>query len=395
MSTTIRVIDYTANAGGGVRFTSQLLPALMRQRAGARFELVSHGAALGRYQELLARTGVAIRTIDIAPDGTDWRFDVSQMALDGCDLAWLPWIHRHRVAQSHAGRVVGSFHDAILFQFEAMFDGLLPAGAADDERRTLRQWFASPAGIAVSSDATVATLGSIFGVPDDRLAVIPVSGEHAKPQAAAPALPAEWTWANEPFLLCPANISPHKNHETLLRGVAKWGSRRHRLVLTGDATHLDKCKWSRAVSVREIAEQCGFVMGESLIPLGYVSDEIYDALLQRAWALVMPTLAEGGGSFPVFEAQQRGIPVLCSDIPVLREQMARSGAQVAWFDPHEAEHLATQLRTFDELYPAWKTTAVNQIRTMRRRSWDDVATEYWIRFDEQLGVGSRSMRLAS
>jgi hypothetical protein len=69
---------------------------------------------------------LSIRVIDIKPDATEWRFDVPESAFDGCDLAWLPWVHRHRVPQSCANHIVGSFHDAILFQFEDMFAPLLP-----------------------------------------------------------------------------------------------------------------------------------------------------------------------------------------------------------------------------------------------------------------------------
>lgn len=62
----------------------------------------------------------------------------------------------------------------------------------------------------------------------------------------------------------------------------------------------------------------------------------------------MPTLAEGGGSFPVREAVERGIPAVVSDIPVLREMIERLGGEVLWFDPHSPESLAASLATFAE-----------------------------------------------
>jgi glycosyltransferase involved in cell wall biosynthesis len=380
MPTTLRVIDYVANAGGGVRFAIELLSALAGRRDDVRLQLVSHGPALKRYQDLLAAAGVlSVEFIDLAPASTPWRFDVPPAAFDGCDVAWLPWIHRHRLVGGPPVTVIASFHDAILFQFSHLFADLLPAGALDEERASMLAWFASPARIVVSSNATLAALDQTFAAPADRFRVIPLSGEHAaRPRDATP-LPADWAWADDPFLLCPANISPHKNHEALLRGVAAWG--RHRpLVLTGDSTHLDQCKWSRAVALRDLAAGLGFEFGRSLLPLGYVLDDAYYGLLDRAWALVMPTLAEGGGSFPVFEALVRGVPVVCSDIPVMREQMRRLNADVLWFDPADPASLAARLGELESNYPALKSRAAAQIRTLCRRTWAEVADDYWTTF---------------
>lgn len=52
--------------------------------------------------------------------------------------------------------------------------------------------------------------------------------------------------------------------------------------------------------------------------LGALPDAAVAALMTRARALVFPSLAEGFG-LPPLEAAARGLPVLCSDLPVLRE----------------------------------------------------------------------------
>ncbi|MGQ0610517.1 MAG: glycosyltransferase family 4 protein [Paracoccaceae bacterium] len=52
--------------------------------------------------------------------------------------------------------------------------------------------------------------------------------------------------------------------------------------------------------------------------LGALPDGAVAALMVRARALVFPSLAEGFG-LPPLEAAARGLPVLCSDLPVLRE----------------------------------------------------------------------------
>ncbi|MCM8787758.1 MAG: glycosyltransferase family 4 protein [Candidatus Omnitrophica bacterium] len=58
-------------------------------------------------------------------------------------------------------------------------------------------------------------------------------------------------------------------------------------------------------------------------------DDILAYLYSKAYAFVFPTLAEGFG-IPVLEAFSLGCPVLCSDIPVLRE-VAEDGA--LYFNP--------------------------------------------------------------
>jgi glycosyltransferase involved in cell wall biosynthesis len=220
-----------------------------------------------------------------------------------------------------------------------------------------------------------------------------LSGEHALPNDGAPGAPP--VPLPPRFLVCPANTSPHKNHEVLLRGVARWG-RRWPLVLTGAGTTLatPTRRWLRPVrwllerarlvaphrepGLMRLARHLGFEPGHSLFPLGYLEDPAYYAVLARASALVMPTLAEGGGSFPVEEALLRGIPVVSSDIPVMREQIERRlGGRAIWFDPRDPEALARALADLEAHYEEHLAGARRQVPHLRVRRWGDVARDYW------------------
>ena len=57
--------------------------------------------------------------------------------------------------------------------------------------------------------------------------------------------------------------------------------------------------------------------------------ETLESLYALADCLVLPTLHEGFG-LPVLEAMARGVPVVCSDLPVLREV---AGSAALYFDP--------------------------------------------------------------
>jgi glycosyltransferase involved in cell wall biosynthesis len=56
--------------------------------------------------------------------------------------------------------------------------------------------------------------------------------------------------------------------------------------------------------------------------------------------MAFPSLVEGFG-LPVLEAMVRGVPVACSDIPVLREV---AGDAAAFFDPLDAGSIARVLQ---------------------------------------------------
>lgn len=389
----IRVIDYIGNTGGGLRFAVEMLKGFLRSGLDARFELVSHGGALQSYKWLFRKHDIPIEATAIRPAnpwrswyprllrlpgggplgrslglGTEWYHSVPNAALQGCDVAWLPWMHRHRIAATAGENVVASFHDATVLQFE----GLVSVAERSQELETVRRWLRSSARIVVSSQSTVAAMGDLFGVPAERLHVVSVSGSHdALPASSSRG---QGIWMGRPFLIYPANTNLHKNHEVLLEGVARWGFR-HPLVLTGQGTTV--ADRGRGADLRRHATNLGFRLGESLIGLGYLSDDVYYGVLERAWALVMPSLAEGGGSFPVFEAMQRGIPVVCSDIPVMREQLSWTGGELLWFDPRDPSALAARLRELEQGYPAIRARAVRQVAALRRRSWSDVAVEYW------------------
>jgi glycosyltransferase involved in cell wall biosynthesis len=336
--------------------------------------------------------------------GKERHFDVPEAAFRECDVAWLPWFHQHRIPDSVSVKVIASFHDTILMT-ESLLDPYL-ARFVPDEKDTTRQWLASKARIVVSSRTTVSVLGRILGAPPQRFDFVPLSGRNARMHLKEDKAP-EWEWTQRPFLLCPANTARHKNHDLLLRGVGQWGGRRT-LVLSGLGTELNRQRGryilrigeelgiipvTRRTQLRRLAESSGLTIGDKLIPLGYVPEGVYYSLLRRSWALVMPTLAEGGGSAPVGEAVLCGIPVICSDIPIMREHMERVGARVLWFNPHNHEDLARRLKDLEDNYEQYKNIAVQQVDTLNPRTWRDVAEDYWrIMLSRDSETGGKSAR---
>ncbi len=70
-----------------------------------------------------------------------------------------------------------------------------------------------------------------------------------------------------------------------------------------------------------------------------VNDQEIIAYYKNAFSFVFPSFHEGAG-IPPIEAMSCGCPVLCSDIPVLKE---RCGEAALYFNPHSPEDIAQKI----------------------------------------------------
>jgi len=103
---------------------------------------------------------------------------------------------------------------------------------------------------------------------------------------------------------------------------------------------------------------------------GQVSDDDLAAILTGARALVFPSDDEGYGLPPV-EALACGTPVVCTDVPALREVLGDRATYVPFGDLLEA---------------AWSGNG--RPTSPLQRTWDDVARETWAVYAEATGTNS-------
>jgi glycosyltransferase involved in cell wall biosynthesis len=153
----------------------------------------------------------------------------------------------------------------------------------------------------------------------------------------------------EPFLLYPANLWPHKNHQRLFQAFALVRARRPelRLVLTG-ADHARR-RFPTGVESR-----------------GHVPIEELVELYRSAAALVYPSLYEGFG-IPCLEAMASGCPVACARIASLPEVC---GDAAVYFDPSLVEDIA---RAIDDVLAKPPAGGVERAA---RFTWDDCARRH-------------------
>jgi glycosyltransferase involved in cell wall biosynthesis len=184
-------------------------------------------------------------------------------------------------------------------------------------------------------------------------------------------------------VFCPANYNAHKNHDTLLVAWSRFERRReHPLMLVGEGLDALSAEWSmvnntywRQDRLIGLVHRCGLQADADYYARGYVSTVELRWLMRHAAALIMPSLAEGGGSYPVEEALDSGIPVLCSDLPVLREHLDGRSAEIGWFDPYSPESMVKALNTLFDDYSRYKASAERAAHD-RRPTWDEVAAAY-------------------
>lgn len=243
----------------------------------------------------------------------------------GADLLWCPANLGPR--WSPVPRVV-TLHDVIPFEYPNALSRITQAvtrwlltGASRGARRVLTD-------SAGSAEAIV----RVIGIPRDRITPVPLASA-APPEYAAADLAAEIEDMGlddgRPFVLSTGNRLPHKNFDGLVRGLATIPKeRRPRLVVTGshDADPLEPL-------VAELG------LADDVVLPGWVTRRRLEALYRGAALYVCPSFDEGFG-LPVLDAMRRGVPVLASDVLVLREV---GGDAARYVDPRDPSAIGAEI----------------------------------------------------
>lgn len=159
-----------------------------------------------------------------------------------------------------------------------------------------------------------------------------------------------------PLLLVPARITPRKNVELALRVVAaiRAAGRPAGMIVTGpvdphrssEHDYLDRLLELR--STLGLDEVARFLATE---PDGAPTDPVVDQLYRLVDVLFLPSRDEGFG-LPLLEAAANRVPIVCSDLAVLREI---AGDDATYIDPDaDPTVIAQKLIDLLEADPAWR-----------------------------------------
>jgi glycosyltransferase involved in cell wall biosynthesis len=209
--------------------------------------------------------------------------------------------------------------------------------------RAYRRW--AYEGAARRADLVITTseysrgrLVEIAGIPADRVVsvLMGIDVDRFRPQPGpADATLAERLSLPERYVVYPANLWPHKNHDLLVDALAQVDDRDLHLVLTGQG-------YGRGHALRERARRMG-VEGR-VRHLGFLAADDVPALYRGASAMIFPSLYEGFGS-PPLEAMACGCPVASSTRGSLAEVI---GGAALTFDPESVEEIAASIARIAE-----------------------------------------------
>ncbi len=116
-----------------------------------------------------------------------------------------------------------------------------------------------------------------------------------------------------------------------------------------------------------------FKLQDRVVHLGYVERAQYSELLARAEVLVVPSFGEGFG-LPVLEAMAAGVPVVCSDIPVLREV---GGNAAQYVNPHNPDDIARGIEAVLSNEMLQSEMIARGKERARECTWERCARETW------------------
>jgi glycosyltransferase involved in cell wall biosynthesis len=219
---------------------------------------------------------------------------------------------------SHAARVVRWHNVRPLFMLHDLIPVLHPEfcrrGETERHEARLRNMLSLGHGIIVNSQATRDDLCRY--AEQHALAVPPVVVAPLAPATRLKLTPLAVPAGFEarPYFVVVGTVEPRKNYLMLLQA---W----QRLVQThGNATpHLviiGQRGWDTE-NIEDLIERRP-TLREHVTALQRCTDDQLSAWLQHARALLFPSFAEGYG-LPVVEALAAGVPVIASDLPVLRQ----------------------------------------------------------------------------
>jgi len=182
------------------------------------------------------------------------------------------------------------------------------------------------------SDFVRATVQRQGRVPRERTLTIhsTVLRGQAAPPGAAP--------FRSPYLLYPANVWPHKNHERLLEAFARF------IAANRDSTLALVCTGAPGSAADELCDRARALLPDQRFAfLGFLSETAFDAVMQNCRALIFPSLYEGFG-LPILEAMAADRPVMCSNVTSLPEV---AGDAALMFDPYDVGAIANAIQRLE------------------------------------------------
>lgn len=275
--------------------------------------------------------------------------------------------------------VVGTFHDLNYRHFPGTF----PRKLRSKWKRDFAGWLRLASTAVVSTRFIENDLLHEFSRARGKTQVVylaPYALRVVSAEDCASAL-AKFGLDGTPYVIYPANITPHKNILAFVQAAAvlkgRMGQAAPRFVLTGIGTDrfFAQNPPPYVVSVLRYMASAGLMLGREVIATGYVTDVEVDALTKSASLVVSTSLYEAGCG-PALDAWEGGVPVAFSDIPPFVEQLEALGVEALIFDPRNPESIADRIQQAVEDPEGASRMAKRSQEHIARFTWTDVGRQY-------------------
>ena len=368
---TVRGIGFDARLIGALgigRYISGLLPELA-QLLGRRLTVLASRpdaaivrALIGGEPELLT---VNARPYRLAEQS------LLPLSLRRADLDLIHFPHYNLPLVKPVHFVV-TVHDLFPFQFPEIHSGPLPRAV---NQMLMRNAVRRAERIITPSAATALAVKQNFPASADRVLSIPEAADDRFQAARNPEGEAAWQvrlGIRPPYVFYLGQWKAYKNLPMLLDAF-KMLRRTHpnaQLVIAGDDPRHPEVRQAAAASPE------GSVVLPGRLPESAVPD-----LYRGAAVVVLPSKAEGFG-LPVIEAMACGVPVICSDLPVLHEL---ADGVATFCDPNDPDAFA---RAIAQTLDAPSTARARQLGIERAKSftWERSARQTVEAYESALGV---------
>ncbi len=406
----IAVIDHIGNPGGGSRVARALLPAMKKLRSDLDITFFGNPYGIKRegLSDLTKAYGIKTRRLSsVKLSGKDL-FNIRgsrhlitllqrklarplslcplylsgavhqelESLVKGFDIAFFTWPFHLKCPHLDCP-MVGIFHD---YNYKYYFSGhgMVP-WVADFLNHEMPDWLHRSTPI-VSTAFMKTEVEKFYPEFGHKVHVVPIAPmttiSHVTPISARHIVGK--LGFSTPYLLCPTNISSHKNVGPLIAALALLKKMGHDidLVFAGSGTEIIN---GRACAIGlEVDFQSQDVYG-----LGYVSNEVIDSLIQCAAIVVNPSLYEGGNGAG-FDAWSRGVPVAMSRIPPFEEHLLTHNVHAQLFDPRSPEDIALKLHAILSNPMHTDEVVQHSKQAISRFTWEYSAEKYLEVFDEAL-----------
>ena len=350
------------------RYISGLLPQLARL-LGDRLTVVANRQDAAIVRSLIGGSS-HLMTVNAQPYRLAEQ-SLLPLSLLRADLALVHFPH-YNLPLIKPGHFVVTVHDLFPFQFPEIHSGLLPRQV---NQMLMRNAVRRAARIITPSQATALAVKQTFPRSADRVLSIPEAADDRFTSRRNPEAEAAWQMRlgiRPPYVFYLGQWKAYKNLPILLEAFARVRrtNPNSQLVIAGDDPRHPEVR-QRAAALPE-----GSVVLPGRLPESAVPD-----LYRGAALVVLPSRAEGFG-LPVIEAMACGVPVICSDLPVLRE--IADGVAI-FCDPNDPAAFAAAMAS---MLDAPSNSSRRQLGVERARTftWERAARQTVEAYELALGV---------